>query len=80
MEEWANAPSESAQRHASVLPENFSARFPPLLQSLPLQPVSPDLDTALRRRFPAGFSRYLDGANPERGRVSSPICQRVSEP
>ena len=30
MEEWANAPSESAPRHANALPENFIPRFLPL--------------------------------------------------
>jgi hypothetical protein len=61
-------------------PENFIPGFPSLLQSLSPQPVSPDLDTALRRRFPAGFSRYLDGADSERGRVFSPKRRSVSEP
>jgi hypothetical protein len=50
------------------------------LQSVSLQPVSPDQDTALKRRFPAVLSRNLDGAEAEQELVFSPKCRRVSKP
>ena len=56
------------------------SRFPPLLQSVSSQPVSPDRDTALRRRFPAISGRDLEGARTQRRPVFSPKCRRLSGP
>jgi hypothetical protein len=65
--------------HGCACPENFSPRFPPLLQSVSLQPVSLAHGTASRRWFGRGLRTELKGSTaqpaPEAGRRKRRIAK-----